>query len=148
MRFVTLSVLEAKPFRIFKWCVASSCQRGGCWVEKFTRLVVARCLAGSQDASPYGCFSPPAVPTTDSHMRAWLSLHKVRRCVLSSLDQHAGIKRVCSLKERQLVSSMSGNSSRITINNLAINNRCDAFAIKQSLQIVFASLLHGAVLKR
>lgn len=63
-------------------CVGSKCHLDGCKVEKFTWLVVSRCRAGRQDASPYGCLSPPDA-SRPSHWlsQALLSLYKVKSCI-------------------------------------------------------------------
>lgn len=156
---ITSAVLEAKHFRTFKCCttlecLGSKCYEDGCWVEKFSRLVVARCLTGRQDASPYGCFLPPDA-SSPNH---WLShglllLFKVKGCILSKPWPTCwkNYVCVCIYKGETLVPSILGNCTGVTIRQTTqLENKKDRFSAfpldfwyTNKVADYFTSLLHA-----
>lgn len=158
---ITSAASEAKPLepsngeQHWSACVGSTCHNDGCRVEKFSRLVVARCLTGRHDTSPYGRFSPPDA----SRPSRWLShallvLYKVKSCILSRPWPTCWKSSVWVYipEGQKLVPSASGNCAGMTMRQLItwLENKKDGFYAfrldfwyTNKVADYFASLLHA-----
>lgn len=157
----TVPSLQPNLVRTFKcWattgvCAGSQHSNHGCRVEKFSRLVVARCLTGRKDTSPYGCFPPPDT----SRPSRWLShalllLHKVKSCILSKPWPTCWKNSACVYihEAGKLVPSVWGNCAGMTTRQLItwLENKKDRFdefpldfCYTNKVADYFASLLHA-----
>lgn len=111
------------------------CCNDGCRVEKFSRLVVARCLTGRQDTSPYGCISPPYA----SRPNCWLShalllLYKVKSCFLSQPWPTCWKNSVCVNIHKGEKLKLCWHDSK-TINNLTQKQERQTWCISSEFLI-------------